>query len=415
MTASATQANGKKGENRDRTQINKNALVCISSFYVTCDTSRAIGKRLAIAMDSMTGEQIQALANDLPPLTPKGLGSAVEVVACLFGAISLLAVSLRIYVRSGCSVASSRHWGIEDYLVLAGILPFIPAVAFAVLAARYGVGSHDVDIPSPLYLIRASEYQTYWEVLYFISSTIIKCAIGFTCVRVDTRKRVTIPLYVNMATMVIVAILALTFVFANCVPVAATWNPALGTCQDKISLQTVSYIVSVIQMVTDWACAIIPFFIVAGLQMSRRRKVSVIAILGIGVTASIATCIRMPFLKYYDTKKYPTEIGYHLGVISITSNLECSLGIIACSLPPLRKLFKFYYGNSSRDAQYKYTRESENALGSSGPGIRLDSINKHDRPFHSAKVTASGFRELETDDDGSSRKGIVRKTDIYVS
>lgn len=82
-----------------------------------------------------------------------------------------------------------------------------------------------------------------------------------------------------------------------------------GTCQDKISLQTVSYIVSVIQMVTDWACAIIPFFIVAGLQMSRRRKVSVIAILGIGVTASIATCIRMPFLKYYDTKKYPTEIG----------------------------------------------------------------------------------------------------------
>jgi hypothetical protein len=122
MTASATQANGKKGENRDRTQINKNALVCISSFYVTCDTSRAIGKRLAIAMDSMTGEQIQALANDLPPLTPKGLGSAVEVVACLFGAISLLAVSLRIYVRSGCSVASSRHWGIEDYLVLAGIV-----------------------------------------------------------------------------------------------------------------------------------------------------------------------------------------------------------------------------------------------------------------------------------------------------
>jgi hypothetical protein len=60
-------------------------------------------------------------------------------------------------------------------------------------------------------------------------------------------------------------------------------------------------------------------------------------------------------------------------------------------------------------------QQSENALGSSGPGIRLDSINKHDRPFHSAKVTASGFRELETDDDGSSRKGIVRKTDIYVS
>lgn len=34
--------------------------------------------------------------------------------------------------------------------------------------------------------------------------------------------------------------------------------------------------------------------------MSRRRKISVIAILGLGVSASITTCIRMPYLKYYD-------------------------------------------------------------------------------------------------------------------
>lgn len=62
-------------------------------------------------------------------------------------------------------------------------------------------------------------------------------------------------------------------------------------------------------MITDWTCAIIPFFIVAGLQMSQRKKVSVCAILGLGLFASIATVIRMPYLKYYDTAKYPTEIG----------------------------------------------------------------------------------------------------------
>jgi uncharacterized membrane protein len=82
-----------------------------------------------------------------------------------------------------------------------------------------------------------------------------------------------------------------------------------GTCQKKISLQTVSYIVSAIQMATDWVCAAIPCFIVAGLQMSRRRKISVIAILGLGVSASVATCVRMPYLKYYDTVKYPEEIA----------------------------------------------------------------------------------------------------------
>lgn len=72
-------------------------------------------------------------------------------------------------------------------------------------------------------------------------------------------------------------------------------------------MQLVSYIVSAIQMATDWACAIIPCFIVAELQMSRRRKVSAIAILGLGVFASVATCVRMPYLKYYDVAKYPKE------------------------------------------------------------------------------------------------------------
>lgn len=106
-------------------------------------------------------------------------------------------------------------------------LPFLPSVVFAVYAARYGVGSHDADLPSQLYLIRATEYEIYWEVLYFISSTIIKCAIGFTCIRLDRRKRIVIPISINMSVMVIVAILALVFVFVNCTPLAATWNPSL--------------------------------------------------------------------------------------------------------------------------------------------------------------------------------------------
>lgn len=72
-------------------------------------------------------------------------------------------------------------------------------------------------------------------------------------------------------------------------------------------MTTVSIIVSAVQMGTDWACAVIPFFIVAGLQMSTRKKVSVIVILGLGVVASICTVIRLPYLKYYDTAKYPTE------------------------------------------------------------------------------------------------------------
>ncbi|KAF6808625.1 integral membrane protein [Colletotrichum plurivorum] len=127
-------------------------------------------------------------------------------------------------------------------------------------------------------------------------------------------------------------------------------------------------------MATDWTCAIVPSFIVSGFQMPRRQKVSVCAVLSLGVFASIATCIR---------------------------------------------LFKFYYG-TSHDANYKIAgdsfQQSQNVLASSGPAIKLGSINDHDRTYNaSAKRTPSGPGELEVDDDDSSGKGIMRKTEINIS
>lgn len=124
---------------------------------------------------------------------------------------------------------------------------------------------------------------------------------------------------------------------------------------------------SAIQAVTDWVCAGVPCYIVSKLQMPRRRKISVICILGLGVTASVATLVRMPYLKYYNTAKYPKDLlcmsshplaicrrfsdvltlPVHVGVIVMCSSAECSLGIIACSLPPLHKLIRIYYENWS--------------------------------------------------------------------
>lgn len=104
---------------------------------------------------------------------------------------------------------------------------FIPSIVWAIIAVHYGVGMRDTYLTSPLYVVRAGEYIIFWEVLYFISSTLIKSAIGFTCIRLDQRKRVTYPVLLNIFIMGLTATLALIFVFANCRPLAATWNPAL--------------------------------------------------------------------------------------------------------------------------------------------------------------------------------------------
>lgn len=57
----------------------------------------------------------------------------------------------------------------------------------------------------------------------------------------------------------------------------------------------------------DWSCAITPFFIVRTLQMPRRTKISVIAILGLGILASIAALMRIISYKYIDEIRYPND------------------------------------------------------------------------------------------------------------
>ena len=69
----------------------------------------------------------------------------------------------------------------------------------------------------------------------------------------------------------------------------------------------ISYIGTSIQVVTDWICAITPFFIVRDLQMQSRVKISVIGILGLGIFASFASLMRIICYQYVDIKKYPQD------------------------------------------------------------------------------------------------------------
>lgn len=92
-----------------------------------------------------------------------------------------------------------------------------------------------------------------------------------------------------------------------------------------ISLELVSYVVSAVQAVTDWVSAFVPCYIVSKLQMPRRTKIAIVFMLGLGILASIATIIRLPYLRYYDTAKYPNDFlcktKYHQHALKLTQRL----------------------------------------------------------------------------------------------
>lgn len=46
--------------------------------------------------------------------------------------------------------------------------------------------------------------------------------------------------------------------------------------------------------------------------------------------------------------------------------------------------------------------------------IKLDSLNKHAGVYHASASRASRGRELDGDDDASSLRGIIRRTEVRI-
>ena len=234
-------------------------------------------------------------------------------------------------------------------------LPYIPASVLGVLAVHYGIGATDATLntyPNRNFLtVRGMEYLILYELIYYASSTLTKFAIAVTILYICVERRYKYIMYTIMSIMAITSCICVVWFFVNCVPFQGYWNPGVGECKSADGFLNLSYVGTAAQVASDWACATTPFFVVWKLQMTRRSKVAVVAVLGLGVLASVAALMRIVSYKYIDIRKYPDNHYGKLqawaietllmflvaqGRLLLWSVLESSLAIIACSLPSLK-------------------------------------------------------------------------------
>lgn len=123
----------------------------------------------------------------------------------------------------------------------------------------------------------------FWQIFYISGSVFIKASICATLARIATQRRYIYTLWGLVVVSVIATLVAISAVLVRCKPVAASWNPALGTCIDQSIIIALTYAVSVINVVTDWAVAVIPVFILWNLQMRKTLKKMIALVLGLGV------------------------------------------------------------------------------------------------------------------------------------
>ncbi|KAK6207109.1 hypothetical protein LQW54_007538 [Pestalotiopsis sp. IQ-011] len=230
-------------------------------------------------------------------IKPEGLAMAMIVFTIVLFVLNTTVVALRIWVRAWMFDAR-KVWGWDDTVICMSYVAYIPGSTFAILAAYHGVGTRDSRLDAAHIAMGASDLG-YWEIGYAVSANLAKASIALATMRICTDRRYIIALWAFMLSEMAISLICLITFWIICNPPGAQWDTSLGSCKSYNLIPLLSWPFSAVNLISDWACAVVPFLMMRKLNMQRRLKYFIVAVLGLGGSASIGAIARFPYLKHY--------------------------------------------------------------------------------------------------------------------
>ncbi|KAF3767176.1 hypothetical protein M406DRAFT_16824, partial [Cryphonectria parasitica EP155] len=259
-------------------------------------------------------------------ITPTGLAADIYGVTLAFSILSTIVLGLRVTAR-----IQSMKFAIEDALMCVGWLINMVHNAVIIYGAHTGLGTPDSGIPGgptgvTIFL---------WQCFFLSGYVFIKCSICITLLRIAVNKRHRLILWILIGVSVVSTVFVQLYVLLQCRPIAASWGEVPGTCVTSMITVAITFIISGFNLITDVTTAVLPFIIIKDIQMGKEKKRAVIVVLSLGVLASVATIVRLPYATaYFATSDY--MVG--MGDIIMWTVVECDTALIAGSLPMVRTL-----------------------------------------------------------------------------
>jgi hypothetical protein len=179
---------------------------------------------------------------------------------------------------------------------------------FAVGIIKNGLGTDVDDDPTQLdQWSRGSFYFFFSELAFVLSSTLLRLACAYMLLRIvgRTNDRLRWIIWTTAGVMTIYSIVFFFVSLFQCAPVSYFWTYMYpnteGSCINdehittKWTTMSIFFTVhSVVCMLSDWILGVIPFFLLRNLQISKKRKIVVIALLSLGILAGVVALIRIP-------------------------------------------------------------------------------------------------------------------------
>jgi hypothetical protein len=263
-------------------------------------------------------------------------GLSLLVVICVFPALALITITLRVYTR----LFLRKSFGLEDYMIIIGMIFSLGQAALMGWDLNHGLGRH-------FYTLTLDDVEIIFKTTFALNLILVA---GFTSIKVSIlllykrtiqsdilSKRICQVLLIVVPVHAVAA--AITFT-CLCSPIQYYWLKFKipGKCLD---LATNYLIQSCIFLVSDVILVFLPLIMLRHLMVPRRQKISLYLLLSMGGLAPICRILTIQgIIKLQHT---PDQV-WEGAVAVMWSVIEMNIAIICASASTLRPLAaKFFH------------------------------------------------------------------------
>ncbi|KAB2578440.1 hypothetical protein DBV05_g3019 [Lasiodiplodia theobromae] len=297
---------------------------------------------------------------------------------------SVISFALRLYVR----IRMIRKIGWDDYMMCIAALLSIIGMIIVIFEVQNGGGRHRQYV-EPNVFSTGMYLNFLTQPIYLFIALFVKESVGFFLLRITGGVKYRILIISIMVVLAVYTVACFFTIVLQCRDLRIIWNPTVETtCWSIHVMHGLGYTNSVVNIVTDFAFAVlIPIPLIIPLQMSIRKKLSLLLILGMGVAASTAGIMRAVHMGAYGTRG---DFLWDSSAITIWYVVETQVGVVAGNLPcakPLLVAARCWKGSSSNASggagrsgggfftkYYCGSSEEEDRRGSSWSGRRRSEL-----------------------------------------
>lgn len=239
-----------------------------------------------------------------------------------------------------------------------------------------------------------------------------KTSIALMLLRIQRQLLWQAVMYTIIAVQAIYGIGNCIFVWFQCRPIEAIWNPFIpnAVCLPTSTLTSVSNTGAGINIATDILLSLAPIVFLRKLNRPLRERIAIGVLMGIGLVASFSSGVKTIKLKDWNSPSVDTwAVGISLSTWTIIEEL---LAVLTACIPALKPLLETALNvigvsltSSRRPSQYRRAT------------VESTFPNKNISSGHTTQVTANGDSDIPLADILRSQIGVAvtRDTTVLVS